>query len=358
MLEVMKVAKLAIILTASQIIDESLMNPDVLYPYDKNVVEFCDSNFRPILPTKLSRVDSVGHGIFLGWSINPDDKYQYGNERILFTKDGKHLAITVPKGTKLVQVFWLGQEAEQNPQLQLSDLPKDTILRYIAEDHTFGLCDIHGKEFLPERFGCIGKVSEGKAFVSDKGIFTSPIKSSRFFIFDCATKNLKQLPLNNVHRTEDLVLSEGLTAFDASMHLFKNGIAPSYAEEATWNESGYIDGEGKLAILGKYASAGPFHSGMASVNLAKPTENGRVSVIIDKTGKIVSPESVEVQQFYGDYAIARHLATRPPKYGIVNRKFEFVVQPKYESVVVESLPNNNELANSVERFTVQQVSTQ
>ncbi|RTL35081.1 MAG: WG repeat-containing protein [Candidatus Melainabacteria bacterium] len=341
----LSLVKLAVILSASQIVDESSDNPDVLRPYNDCLIEFCDSSLRPILPTKFSRVDYVGHGLFLGWSLNPEDKYQYGSARTLFTKEGKILDVHTPAGTKLVQVFWLGKAAEQNPNLEFAALPKEAIFRFITKDRTFGLCDANGDIVLPAEYGAIGQATNGKAFVADKGVFFTPIKTDSFYVFDCADRKLTKLPLTGIIRTEYFCRSEGLTAFDARTHQTRGGSALSH-KEAESEKSGYIDDTGQFAIIGKFQKAGPFHNGMATVSL----QNGQ-SVIIDKHGKIISPENLDIQDFYGDYAIARKIQTAPPQYGIVNRKFEFVVQPKYKCLIEQNSPYSPILSTCQDRYS-------
>ncbi|RTL35080.1 MAG: WG repeat-containing protein [Candidatus Melainabacteria bacterium] len=315
-------AKLLLTLAAAQIFEPGMLDPDIGGSYDFNVVQLCDKKLHPVSPEKFSRIDYLGHGLFLAWSINRDDKFQYGKERTILTRDGKKLEVTVPKRTRFVQVFWLGAQADRDPKLMLSTLPKDALFRFDNDAHEFGLCTADGTIVLPAKYGRIGKVSEGKAFISDVNAkYDSPVRSG-FYIFDCAQRRLKKLPLTDVVRTENLRLSEGLTHFSMFSNQYYNVPQAEYETPTR-----YIDANGAFVIKGKFQSAGPFHSGMAAVTIQKAP-----SATIDKSGKIISPPNLDVQEFLGDYAIARDVTAKSFEYGIVNRKFEFVVPPKFESL--------------------------
>ncbi|MFN8550684.1 MAG: WG repeat-containing protein [Candidatus Obscuribacterales bacterium] len=315
-------AKLLLTVAAAQIFEPGLLDPDIGGSYDFNVVQLCDKKLHPVSPEKFSRIDYLGHGLFLAWSINRDDKFQYGKERTILTRDGKKLEVTVPKRTRFVQVFWLGAQADSAPKLMLSTLPDDALFRFENDAHEFGLCTANGTIVLPAKYGRIGKVSEGKAFISDVNApDNSPVRSG-FYIFDCAQRRLKKLPLTDVVGTENLRLSEGLTPF--SMFLNQHYNVPQNEYETP---SRYIDANGAFVIKDKFQSAGPFHSGMAAGTIQKAP-----SATIDKSGKVISPPNLEVQEFLGDYAIARDVTAKSFKYGIVNRKFEFVVPPKFDSL--------------------------
>ncbi|MFN8552549.1 MAG: WG repeat-containing protein [Candidatus Obscuribacterales bacterium] len=331
-------AKLLLTLAAAQIFEPGLLDPDSGVSYDFNVVQLCDKKLHPVSPEKFSRIDYLGHGLFLAWSINRGDKFQYGNERTILTRDGKRLDVTVPKGTRFVQVFWLGAQADHDPKLVLSTLPEDALFRFENDAHEFGLCTTDGTIVLPAKYGRIGKVSEGKAFISDvHALDNSPVRSG-FYIFDCAQRGLKKLPLTDVVGTENLRLSEGLTPF--SMFLNQHYNVPQAEYETPTR---YIDANGAFVIKGKFQSAGQFHTGMAAVTIQNAP-----SATIDKTGKVISPPHLEVQEFLGDYAIARDVTAKSFKYGIVNRKFEFVVPPKFDSLHANVPAEHSVLATPVE----------
>ncbi len=48
-------------------------------------------------------------------------------------------------------------------------------------------------------------------------------------------------------------------------------------------------------------SAGPFRKGVASVTRVSDHSNAPKQVVIDRSGKVVSPSILEVQEFYGDF---------------------------------------------------------
>lgn len=337
------ILKIGLILSISLIIDPDMSNPDIEYSYQNNLVTLCDKNRRELSPTQFSRVDYLGHGLYLCWGTNPQDKYEYGKERFLYNRNGEKLNVPVPEGSNFVHVCWLGAAAERDSNLELTQLPEDALLRFSSENQ-FGLCNPKGEIILPAKYGFIGKGAGGKAFISDGG--STKVKTKAFYIFDCAQKKLTELPLVNVFNIDRLCLSEGLTYIKQGQFLIANA-----KQDPIQGKEGYFNEDGKFVIEGSYVKAGPFHRGMAAVTLRAQHEPFvETNVIIDRSGKTVSPPNLDMQDFYGEYAIAKDMALKPPKYGIVNRKFEFVVPPKYESLKASPKSDQALLKNPVAIF--------
>src|SRR5262249_34682113 len=97
---------------------------------------------------------------------------------------------------------------------------------------------------------------------------------------------------------------------------------------------GYIDKTGKVVIPPSFSEAGPFDGGLAGVRAwADPgVHNTTIHRVIDKTGKFVSPDYLDVEQFRGNYAVASHTDVTPRLYGVVDRELRFIIQPRYTAL--------------------------
>jgi len=306
-------AKLLAVFLCSFIVEPS--TPDGLLSCDGNPVGLCDLQKHEVLAPKYSSITYVGHGIFLALSRNAEDRFEYGNDRRLFNSDGNELKVTLPQGCDLMQVFWLGEKADRILDLPLAVLPDDAMFRFRSAQK-FGLCDAKGKIILPAVYGFIGKVADGKAFVSDNVLATSGDEG--LYVFDCVNRKLVKTPYKHVLEAQRLYFSEGLAAFGSST---RRGTI-----------EGYIDSTGALTIKGNFEKAGPFMKGVASVTRVKDDSNAPKRVAIDRKGDVVSPLNLEVQEFYGDFAVASKVGDQPPRFGVVNRKFQFVIEPKFRQL--------------------------
>ncbi|MBX9952823.1 MAG: WG repeat-containing protein [Candidatus Obscuribacterales bacterium] len=306
-------AKLLAVFLCSFMVEPS--TPDGLLSCDGNPVGLCDLQKREILAPRFSSITYVGNGIFLALSRNEEDRFEYGNDRRLFNSDGKELKVTLPQGCDLMQVFWLGEKAERIRDLPLAVLPNDAMFRF-RSSQKFGLCDANGKIILPAVYGFIGKVADGKAFVSDNVLATSGEEG--LYVFDCLNHKLVKTPYKHVLEAQRLYFSEGLAAFGAST---RRGAI-----------EGYIDSTGTFVIKEGFENAGPFMKGVASVTRLNGGSKAPKRVVINRKGTVVSPPNLEVQEFYGDFAVASKVGDQPPRFGVVNRKFQFVIEPKYRQL--------------------------
>ncbi len=158
-----------------------------LLDLDQRSLRFCDgklrgltdSKGREILPAKYSDIYYCGHGIFLATDVAPGHRIFFGKQRHFFNSDGVELFHRVPTGAILLNVFSFGDVAEQDPNLELRDLPKETILLFGYQDRSQGLCDVKGTVLLPTIVGSVLFLTPGSAFVEPDG--------SRRSIVDLAT---------------------------------------------------------------------------------------------------------------------------------------------------------------------------
>ena len=303
--------KLALVLTGLFFTEPSSWDPDVRFMCHGNPVALCDSQKCEVIPAKYSQIDYVGHGLFIATSVNPIDRYVFGTKRHLFNNKGVELAVKVPEGGKFAQVSWLGAKAELESNLVFEQLPAEALIRFSVGDR-FGLCDLQGNVVLPAKYANIWKAHEGKAFVAESTNYQYPTGLS---LFDCVSKKLQALP-DDRQLQWTCAMSEGLAVVGS---------------QARNSLKGYIDTTGKFKIEAKYKSAGPFINGRASVVLADAAQGRPSHVQIDKAGQVTSPVNLDVEEFYGDCAIATS-TTAPSKCGVVNHKFEYVVPPIYSSL--------------------------
>jgi hypothetical protein len=311
--------KLALVLTGFFFTEPSSWDPDVRFQCHGNPVAICDSLKRELIPAKYSQIDYVGYGLFIATSVNPLDRYVFGTEKHLFNNRGVELAVKVPEGGKFAQVSWLGAKAELDSNLVFEQLPPETIIRFSVADR-FGLCDLQGNVVLPAKYANIWKAHGGKAFVAESTNYQYPTGLS---LFDCVSKKLQALP-DDRQLQWTCAMSEGLAVVGS---------------QARNSLKGYVDATGKFKIEPKYKSAGPFINGRASVVLADVAPGKPSHVQIDKSGQVTSPVNLDLEDFYGDCAIA-HSTKAPEKFGVVNHQFEYVVPPIYSSLEPQARYSN------------------
>lgn len=311
--------KLALVLTGFFFTEPSSWDPDVCFQCHGNPVAICDLQKHELIPARYSQIDYVGHGLFIATSVNPLDRYVFGTEKRLFNNKGVELAVKVPEGAKFAQVFWLGAEADLDSNLVFEQLPAGALVRFSVGER-FGLCDRQGNVVLPAKYANIWKAHEGKAFVAENTNYQYPTGSS---LFDCVSKKIQALP-DDRQLQWTCAMSEGLAVVGS---------------QARNSLKGYIDATGNFKIAPKYKSAGPFINGRASVVLADAAPGKPSHVQIDKLGKITSPANLDVEDFYGDCAIA-HSTKMPENFGVVNHKFAYVVPPIYSSLEPQPLYAN------------------
>lgn len=297
---------------------------DTSWECDGKPVGIVDDKRHEIVAPRYSRIDHLGNGILMAWSINPENRFEYGNRLQVFNCRGKELAIAVPEGAERISGLWLSSEAEHHPELLLEKLPEQALFKFV-KDRLYGVCDAQGHIVLPPSYQFIGKASDGKVILTKE----VPGDGEAFYCFDCERRKLNELRVKAQNDRPSLFFSEGLAAVEQS------------------GAFGYMDAIGRLVIEPQFAKASPFRNGIATVSLQHPGEGKPQQVAIDKSGKTVSPSDMDVQEFHGGFAIARsavRVGNRTgfaSNYGVVNTKFEYVVPPRYSSLswLSKPLPN-------------------
>lgn len=316
------IAKLLITLLLSLVMQTTILkNPSQDYAAGGSPIGICDGQKHDVVPANYSRIDYAGHGLFVAWSINRQNRYKLGDELTVLTYDGKMCDIKMPDGGKLHQVFWLGKDVDDHPDTLLTRMPPDAIFTFRKESR-FGLCDAQGNVILDPKYGFIGHAYEGKAFVTPS--FSQwREKQGQLFLFDCHTRQLTDLGVHYLEQSRSTHFSEGLAVLGG--------------DEGKY---GFIDEKGKFVIEPKYFGATGFSQGVASVVTSKRATFGGFgdSVLIDKSGRTVSPANLSVRTFIDDLAAAREIDEEPPRFGLVDRKFHWVVKPCYATLWAENQP--------------------
>ncbi|MBC7997624.1 MAG: WG repeat-containing protein, partial [Leptolyngbya sp.] len=273
-----------------------------------------DLEGREIVPPIYPYINYLGHGLFLLFqrNPNPDQGVQCLSEKLLINRKGIKLKTKIPQNASFEGIFWLGDQAENKKNFVPDTLPDDALLKFRINNNS-GICDKDGQIILPASFPWIGTAREGTAVVRRE--------DNKLFVFDAKS------------RQQNEVSSE--VADNGGGMAFGEGLAPFRNPELT----GYIDKLGKVAIAPKFHWAVIFEQGQAFVNILSADGKNASGAIINRMGDIISPPTLDIREFYGDYAVA---GVGNGKFGVVNRKFEFVIQPEYETLIPQAAPYYSE----------------
>ncbi|CAN5607578.1 hypothetical protein BH11CYA1_BH11CYA1_18340 [soil metagenome] len=178
-----------------------------------------------------------------------------------------------------------------------------------SDDH--GLTDTSGKELLPPIYAGIKYLGHGLFLLKQKG----PEQSKHS---DCAKEKLL---FNNSFNKVQTSVPPG-TTFERILWL---GSSAQEKQDFIANE---VPSDALIVIEPKYAFAREFHNGRAFVRFPaadKPAHNE----LIDKLGRLASAAGLKAIASYGSYI---EVEDASGNLGVVNQKFESVIQPKYKSI--------------------------
>lgn len=272
-----------------------------------------DLNGKELVPPIYAYIKYLGHGLFLLKPACPepaksDDR---AREKLLLNNSFTKLKPSVPPGTIFERILWLGSRAEKEPDFVATELASDALLVFQKGSYS-GVCDSKGKIIVPADCVWVGNFSEDiVAFRKSNGLL---------YTYNFASKTLQKLAYQNVRHDFRLTFREGLAIFATAKHEGKS----------LW---GYLDPTGNIAIKPQYDYAENFNGGLACVRIPAgpvPSHNE----LIDKSGKFVSPSGLEVVASVGSNIIVKN---QSGNFGVVNHKFDYVIQPKYSSICAENL---------------------
>jgi len=306
-----------VVLNALLSLNFFFVNPDMFDPdgglsANGDLVSLVDSNGRTIVAPKYSRIDYAGHGLFIMSSINKPDPYVRGNERYLFTSSGEEIRVKVPAGGQFRRILWLGSNQLDN-DVKIQKLPIESLFTFV-KNGKYGVSDIDGNQIVDPQYNFIDIPHDGVSIM-----LSYADRHTKLSLFDVQKRRVVALPLKDI----DGIFPDEIR----NSTYFSEGVAAcKVRDENGFSKYGYIDTSGNFVIAPQFVFAGPFMKGVATVSM-----NGNGSYTIDKTGKQISPDLLDVAQFRGEYAIAKNRAISGG-YGIVNRKFEFVINPDFRAI--------------------------
>jgi hypothetical protein len=271
---------------------------------------------KELLPPIYAGIRYLGHGLFLLQQRcpEPEKRFDCAREKILLNNSLIKLKPSVPPGTTFERMIWLGKRADKSADFLADQIPEDALLVFRADKY-IGVCDSKGSQILPAEYVWIGNLREEIVALrkSDDLLYT----------FNFETRKLQKLSYQKVRRDCLLTFNEGLSAFAS---------APSEGT-SLW---GFIDTSGNVVIEPKFVFAWNFEGGLACVRF--PANGGPAhNELIDKNGKLASPPNLKVIAAFGPYVEVHDPAGNC---GVVNRKFEFVIPPKYKYITAQlATPN-------------------
>jgi hypothetical protein len=275
--------------------------------------------------------DAVGTSVFTSLYYYGGGIYQgtlKGARKIeLFNRDGEKIEVPLPPGYKFEQLI-LKREIKGKTMA----LPDDTLM-VVSHVGLNGIVDKHGKFLMPPEYDSI-RFLGGKIYILTKTVPNTSQRQSVFFDVESGHGSKEPFTAEGYNFGP---VGDGRIAFEAP--------PVRDAPYGGWSSSkhGYCDIDHNTIIPAIYEWNGAFVDGLAivrvprsSISSEKRTEQNASSpsrnVYIDKTGKIVEPELEPVSLFNANGLAFAARATNPGVVGIINRKFEFVAEPAYETI--------------------------
>ncbi|MDX1985268.1 MAG: WG repeat-containing protein [Candidatus Obscuribacter sp.] len=267
-----------------------------------------NQNGQSILPLQYGNIEYLGHGLYYACNIRPEDKFVFGDARLIFNREGKTQRVLVPRNATLSKVLWLGARTEKADTEIFSVIPDDSLFRFRIGNN-LGICDKRGKIVAPAIYNRITDACDGKIFlqrIDYGGVHMS--------VLDATSREVRNFKRWNLEELESISVGDGLICFrDLSSH------SSAYR---------YIDIEENCPFPQTFENAQGFYKGMAIVS---PSSSSR-GVCIDKTGAVISPASLNVLSFYGELGLVSTEDGTSHKFGLVDRQFRTVLPLEYDSI--------------------------
>ena len=290
--------------------------PDEYGLFSGDPVGVTDLEGKELIPCKYAKIKYIGHGLFLASGINPQDRYLEGSDKHLFNRDGVELKVRLPGEAKLQEVLWLGEAADKDPDLEINALPEETLFLFDA-NNLRGICDQRGiVRFAPGHFSIDAElVNEGYAVLScpGKATWDPPVYS----LLNLRDFKLTQLPEN----TKSVLspMSEGVIILEL---------------KDTLNSLAFVDINGQARVRSDLIYAYPFWRDTTAIYFkTKNSSNSYKKAYVDHTLSQISPQDLDIGLYYGDHAVARKTSQSPPLLGLIDRKFKFILEPTYKSLI-------------------------
>jgi hypothetical protein len=270
-----------------------------------STVGIVDSAGKIVIPCEYRRIEKLSNGFFYAEKLNKDNPVFESFDGCILDNEGKLVEVKLPEGCTLSRVFL----PVNGTRRKYSKLPPGTVLE-IWSGQGFGLCKPDGSIILKPTYAELKAPINGRIPVM-KGERASRTSLQLFFDF----KTGKQYPVS----------------IDAHINDAKHGaLIPFLSNYGGSGGYGYLTTDAKVTILPKFESAGEFDkAGVARVSF----NHSQSSAYINSKGKIISPVFDSAGDFENNIAIAGTTSGGKTKYGLINRKFKYVVDPKYDQLV-------------------------
>lgn len=272
-----------------------------------------DATGHETLPCLYRDVASLSGGLLIAYDYVEEGDPQPRRAH-LFNSLGKEISISVPAGARLQKIF-IPRKSIGKDNYTGDTVPEGTLLEV-----QYRGCDMlvtpEGKMLFDSTALSLEHTQDGTLIVRNA---TVPICA-----FDGETGK-KTVDLNEIER--HLLPSRGYGLLINGRSLFSTSVDGSLL----W---GYHDADGKVVIKPIYKQAHDFdRDGMAAVSLIDDFGKEHFQ-FIDTTGKRISPpEFLGAEPWRNDLTVVS-VRTEEGKrrYGIVNRKFEYVLKPEWSAL--------------------------
>lgn len=261
-----------------------------------------DLNGKQILPPRYASITYAGNDLFIvreklppiGTNCTTRDR----DKTFVINRDGTKIALAIPPESTLSSIRYFGK-ATKNTSAVLQNKLNDDALIVFLQNRNMGLCDRWGKVILPPEYEWIGLESEGKIVLRST--------ERKLFVFDVDNKKISRLLCKDSRSGFAMHFTEGLAVIEEG--------GPKY-----------ITPTNKRPIKIRFSEVENFVGGRALVHLSMIDGRRSGGILIDRTGKIVSPPNLNIMSHSGGYSV---VCLGLNKWGVVNRDFKFIVKPEY-----------------------------
>jgi len=261
-----------------------------------------DLNGKQILPPLYASITYAGNDLFIVREklppVGTNSTTRDWDKTFVINRDGTKMALAIPPESTLSSIRYFGKEAKKTPAILPTKLNDDALIVFL-QNRNMGLCDRWGKVILPAEYEWIGLESEGKIVLRST--------KRKLFVFDVDNKKISRLLCKDSRSGFSMFFTEGLAVIDEG--------GPKYLTPTN-----------KRPIKIRFSEVENFVDGRALVHLLMIEGRRSGGVLIDRTGKIVSPPNMNIISHSGGYSV---VCLGLNKWGVVDRDFKFIVEPEY-----------------------------
>ncbi|MBC7999891.1 MAG: WG repeat-containing protein [Leptolyngbya sp.] len=263
-----------------------------------------DSVGKAIIPCEYHRIEKLSNGFFFLEKMDKSHPMKYSYDGTIVDQDGKPISIKLPANCTLSNVY-LPRSTNSNENT--GKLPSGTIME-IHSTRGFGLCGLNGEIILEPEFEAITDPCE-EFFPISKGNRLE--RTTLLFILNSKTGERFDAPA------------------DAWIHNPGKGNPIRFKTMRGGRTfCGYMTPFGRVVISPSFSDAEEF----SDDGLALVSRTGGCREFINKNGLSVSPKYEQATQFFENLAIVGIKEKDIVLYGLINEKFELILQPKFHQM--------------------------